>query len=178
VINSGKHSVFPEIVFSKCNTKSRNEKYILSNSLFLTEIFYILYRKFTGFPMIKLCCWKGSAFIRIEINTSTSFFKNRFIIVLCIFIGIACQCIFVIKGKIIGGIFFCFQLFSTVSPVNIINDNTKRGTVSNNMMNVKEQVITITGSVKFKSEKLFIKQHIWANQSFFVHSVYDLCFIA
>ena len=44
-------------------------------------------------------------------------------------------------------------------------------------MNIKEQVISVTGSVNFKPEKLFIKQHIRPDQRFPVHIVQDLRFI-
>ena len=46
------------------------------------------------------------------------------------------------------------------------------------MMNIKEQVISITGSVNFKPEKLLIKQHIRTNQRFTVHAIDNLCFTA
>ena len=44
------------------------------------------------------------------------------------------------------------------------------------MMDVEEQVISVTGSVNFKPEKLLIKQHIRANQCFAVHAIDNLCF--
>ena len=45
------------------------------------------------------------------------------------------------------------------------------------MVKVQEQIIAITGSVNFKPEKLFIKQHIRTYQSVSVHSVQNRCFI-
>ena len=127
--------------------------------------------------MIHLCGWSCSALVRIEVDASSRIFKNRFIVILCILISITCQSIPVIKGQVIGGIRFCFKLFSAVSPVNVVQDNAQGGTVCNNMVNVKEQVISITGSVNLKAEKLFIKQHVRTNQSFPVHSIYNLCLI-
>ena len=44
-------------------------------------------------------------------------------------------------------------------------------------MNIQEQVISVTGSVNFKPEKLFIKQHIGTDQRFPVHLVQNLRFI-
>ena len=44
------------------------------------------------------------------------------------------------------------------------------------MVNIQKQIISIAGSVNLKSEKLLIKQHIWANQSLPVHSIKNLCF--
>ena len=35
MVNSGKYSILFEIIFSKCDTKSGNEKYILRNSMLL-----------------------------------------------------------------------------------------------------------------------------------------------
>ena len=45
------------------------------------------------------------------------------------------------------------------------------------MMKIKEQIITFTGSVYLKPEKLLIKQHVRTNQCLFIHSIYDLCFV-
>ena len=178
MVNSGKYRILPEIVFSKSNTKGRDKEYILCNSVLLTECLHILYGELTGLTVIHLCGWSCSALVRIEVDASARIFKNGFIVVLCILISITCQSIPVIKGQIIGSILFHFQLFSAVSPVNVVQDNAKGGTVCNNMMNVKEQIISITGSVNLKAEKLFIKQHVRTNQSFPVHSIYNLRLIS
>ena len=145
--------------------------------MLLTECLHILYGELTGLTMIHLCGWSCPALVRIEVDASACIFKNGFIVVLCIFISITCQSIPVIKGQVIGSIRFHFQLFTAVSPVNVVQDNAQGGTICNNMVNVKEQVISITGSVNFKAEKLFIKQHVRTNQSFPVHSIYNLCLI-
>ena len=174
MVNSGKYRILPEIVFSKSNTKGRDKEYILCNSMLLTECLHILYGELTGLTVIHLCGWNGSALVRIEVDASAHIFKNGFIVALCILISITCQRIPVIKSQVIGSIRFHFQLFTAVSPVNIVQDNAQGGTVGNNMMNVKEQIISITGSVNLKAEKLFIKQHVRTNQSFPVHSIYNL----
>ena len=176
MIDRSENSILPEVIFSKCNTKRRNEKYILCDSIFLTEFFHLLYGNLRDLSAVKLCGRNCSTLIRIELNTSICLIKYRFIVILCLFVCITLQRISVIECKIIGGIFFCFEHFSCVSSVNIIYYDCKRCSVCNDVMNVKEQIISITGSVNFKPEEPFIKQHIWANQSFSVHSIYDLCF--
>ena len=178
MVNSGKHSILPEIVFSKSDTKGRDKEYVLRNPVLFTECLHILYRELTGLTVIHFCGWNGSALVRIEVDASAHIFKNGFIVALCILISITCQSIPVIKSQVIGSIRFHFQLFTAVSPVDIIQDNAQGGTVGNNMVNVKEQVISITGSVNFKAEKLLIKQHVRANQCLPVHSIYNLCLIS
>ena len=171
MVNSGKYSILFEIIFSKCDTKSGNEEYILRNSMLFTEFLHILHGNGSGLSVVKFCCWSRTVFVRIEADASTCMFKYWLIIILCIFIDITCQGISVIQCQIIGSITFRFQLLTAVSSVNIINYNSQRCTIGNNVVKVQEQIIAITGSVDFKPEKLFIKQHIWTYQSVSVHSV-------
>ena len=146
--------------------------------MLLTEVFYLLYGNLRDLFAIKLCCGNRSGLVRIKINTSSLILKYGSVIFFCIFIGIALQCIPIIQCQIIRGILLLFQCFPTVSSVDIIQDNAKRSTVRNNMMNIKEQIISVTGSVNFKPEKLFVKQHIGPDQRFPVHLIQDLRFIA
>ena len=176
MINGSKYCILSEIVFTKSEAKHRNKENIFGNSVLLTEVLYLLYGNLRNLSVVSLCGRNRTVFIRIEVDASTLIFKYGFIIVLCILINITLQCITVIQSQVIGGIGFCFQLFSAVRPVNVVQYNTKRGSIRNDMMNVKEQVISITGSVNFKPKKLLIKQHIGTNQRFPVHSIDNLCF--
>ena len=178
MIDGSKYRIPSEIIFTKCKAKYRNEEHIFCDSMLLAEILYLLHRNLRNLSVISRRSRNCSVLIRIEAYASTLIFKYRFIVVLCIFIGITLQGIAVIQCKIIGGILFCLQLFSAVSPVDIIQDNTKGRTVCDNMMNIKEQIISVTGSVNFKPEKLIIKQHIRTDQRFPVHSIDDLCLAA
>ena len=177
MVNGGKYSILLKVIFSQCNTKGGNKEYVLCNSMLFAEFLYTLYGNFCCFPAVKLSCGNCSAFIRIEADASSCVFKYRSVIAFCVFINISGKSIPVVQSKIIGGIGLRFQLLTAVGPVNVIHNNGKGGTVSNNMMKVKEQIITFTGSVDFKPEKLLIKQHVRTDQCFFIHSVYDLCFV-
>ena len=139
--------------------------------MLFAEFLYTLYGDFCCFPAVKLSCGNCSALIRIEADASSCVLKYRSVIALCVFINISGKGIPVVQSKIIGGIGLRFQLLAAVGPVNVIHDNGKGGTVSNNMMKVKKQIITFTGSVDLKPEKLLIKQHVRTDQCFFIHSV-------
>ena len=171
MVNSGKYSILLKVIFAQCNTKGRNKEYVLCNSMLFAEFLYTLYGDFCCFPAVKLSCGNCSALIRIEADASSCVLKYRSVIAFCVFINISGKGIPVVQSKIIGGIGLRFQFLTAVGPVNVIHDNGKGGTVSNNMMKVKEQIITFTGSVDLKPEKLLIKQHVRTDQCFFIHSV-------
>ena len=157
MIDRRKHSIFSEIIFSKRKSKNRNEKYIFRNLILLTEILYTLHRYPWYLFTVSFRRRNWTIFVRVEAYTSSGVLKYWFIVILSILINITLKRISVIKRKIIRSILLCLKFFSGICSVNIIDYDSERCAVCNDMVNIQEQIIYIAGSVNLKSEKLFVK---------------------
>ncbi len=159
------------MVSCQCRAKYTCEKYILCDTIFLAD-------RLHSFPADDITlsaqipnARRLSIFVRIKTGVRAAVFQYRGVKFLRFFILFSLDRPFVVKRRIIGSICLCRKLFALICPVDIRQNNRKRGTVCDQMMHIKEQITSLMCPMDLKTKQRLLKQRKRPYQFFPVHAV-------